>query len=160
MSENQGDFWRSPERYDSATGLKKNMGGIERGFERAAEYVQWRRALNVPFNMDVDQIEWRKRNGVLVPVAIVEVTCMSPGRSFHAAYGAAIVNRIHGDGQGYQMRYLSDVLKVPAFITVYEHDLRQRDTLFANLQYWPKLGDEWVWEVIDGREYREWLRSL
>lgn len=89
--------------------------------DRGAEYRLWHRTLApscVAF--DVDFIEWRKKNGTWVPVAITEITRVDEGKDVTAGYLENIIKRYNiRDMQGRVTKYLADKLNVPAYIILY-----------------------------------------
>lgn len=121
--------------------------------DRAAEYRLWHRTLSRScIASDVDFIEWRKRGGKFIPVAITEITRVDVGKEVTSGYLERIVYRYNErDIQGYITRYLSEKLEVPAYIILY----RQGCT-----EFWVYSFTEERWTNLSTLEMKQFIESL
>lgn len=90
--------------------------------DRSAEYKLWHRKLSRSCSaLDVDFIEWRYRNGSMIPVALTEITRVDIDKEVSINYLESIVDRYNErDFQGKATRYLANKLGIPAFIILYK----------------------------------------
>lgn len=91
---------------------------------RIKPYSDWHRTLSKKLLMlDVDFIEWRFRNGELVPVGVMEVTRVDHGKDVNDRYLNAILNRFNErDLQGRAARKVADALGAKAYIVLFRQD--------------------------------------
>ena len=121
---------------------------------RVQQYSDWHRTLNRSLLMlDVDFIEWRFRNGNLVPVGVMEITRVDSGKIVGIGYLGAIVQRYEErDIQARAIRYVANALKTKAFIILF----REGCTEFWVYDLTEKRG--WSYFTLD--EYVSFLESL
>jgi len=130
--------------------------------DRCAAYRRWHRLLGREFPvLDVDQVEWRKREcGELYPVATIELTRVDGDRPVPPGYLSAILGRFdERDFQGRHSRVVAEALDVKCWIVAFRWD----------------LGGFWVYNLTDGQgwfpdphdssgydahKYKRWLRRL
>jgi hypothetical protein len=96
--------------------------------DRAKEYREWhyRELSRKCYAWDVDLIEWREKDGRLVPKAVCELTRMDfalYGETL-ARYQAAILERMNGrDAQATTARMVANSLGVGLYIVLFTRDL-------------------------------------
>lgn len=91
---------------------------------RIQPYSDWHRTLSKDLLMlDVDFIEWRFRNGELVPVGVMEVTRVDHGKDVNDRYLNAILKRFNErDLQGRAARKVAEALATKAYIVLFRED--------------------------------------
>jgi len=123
--------------------------------KRVLPYSQWHRTLDRKLLMcDVDFIEWRYRQGQLVPVAIVEATTVDLGILVNEHYVDAILYRYNErDLQGKATRVVAHALQVPAFIVLFREDCSE---------FWVHrlTGTTPIWHYHDPASMADFLQSL
>lgn len=97
------------------------------GEDRAVIYREWHRTLSKKFAAtDIDLIEWRYRGGVLIPVAVMEITRVDPEVKVTVNYLAAILKRMNErDTQGAAARYVAEKLGCRVWIVAFRYDLSE-----------------------------------
>jgi hypothetical protein len=123
--------------------------------DRTIEYRAWRHTLgNGLYAADIDQVEWRVRDGVPVPVAVLELSRVDGNVRVPPAYLEAVVDRMtRRDGQASAVTHFASLLGVKAWVVLFRWDLTE---------YWvynlstPR--DRW-WHLAPDK-YRDWLVSL
>lgn len=125
--------------------------------ERGRPYREWHRSLpngRRLYATDIDQIEWRHRDGKLIPVAVIETTMASEGVTVNEVYLGSVLWRFQErDMQGQAALHVATALGVSAYIVVHRHDL----SLFwvYNL-----TTDKRVWRELSPAQYERWIKRL
>lgn len=136
------------------------------GSDRTEEYRTWRTTLGQGCVCDVDQIEYKFRDGVLVPCAIVEL-CVADQRSDEIPAGvppnqppspnflkAVEAKACMDRPQGKLLRLVAATLKVPLLLVVYV-DGRLPDGLWVF-----RVDGSKGWRKMSREEYMERLGKL
>jgi hypothetical protein len=91
---------------------------------RALAYSNFHRTLDRSLlATDVDFIEWRYRDGELVPVGVIEVTRVDKGVFVTETYLKAILYRFeHRDMQAKAARKVAEALGTKAYIVLFRED--------------------------------------
>lgn len=121
--------------------------------DRSMPYRQWRWDAKTSgcYVQDIDQIEYRFKDGVLVPVAVIELTS-SEGHTMDDGLRKAIVDRFATTGQGKLLREVAKGLKCKAWAVLHGADMTE---------LWVyNLTDVRGWWQMTPERYREWLTSL
>jgi hypothetical protein len=121
---------------------------------RIKPYSDWHRMLSSRLLMlDVDFIEWRYRNGELVPVGVMEVTRVDRDRTVDAHYLDAIVRRFEQrDLQAVAARKVAEALKTKAYIILFRQDCSE---------FWVcNLTDRAGWMHYPPQQMAEFLQKL
>ena len=122
--------------------------------DRTLDYRLWR--FNMPrglYTTDVDQVEWRVRDGEMVPVAILELTRIDGDRTPVPNYFKAILDRYEKrDSQKHTITHIASRLGVDAFIVAYLEDLSE--FMLYN------LSESTGWEHMDKDTYQDWIKQL
>ena len=127
--------------------------------DRTLDYRKWR--LNLPrglYTTDVDQVEWRIRNGEMIPVALLELTRIDKKdgyalRTPSPKYFAAILDRYENrDTQKKTITHLADKLEIDAYIVGYLENLSEF--------YVYNLSKGGEWETYSETKYKGWLSML
>lgn len=94
--------------------------------DRSLPYRDWHRSAvgRYCYALDSDIIEWRKRDGILVPVAVTEVTRVNIGVYVNQKYLDAIVRRYESGLQAKTARYLAEALQTKAWIVLFREDCK------------------------------------
>lgn len=132
--------------------------------DRCAGYRDWRLGFGDGcYVADVDQVEWRIRGGVLVPVATLELTRLDGEMLHPKAYLAGTLRRRFppegsseaNKGHGFQTHHAVNVAKklgVPCFVVIFKWDLTH---------FWVyNLSDRRGWWEMDKERYERWIRML
>lgn len=126
------------------------------GADRTEYYRTWRTKLGLGAVTDVDQIEYRFRDGVPVPVAVIELGTAEYGPKagmLDASHPSSFPARLNaGRGQGRVLRHLAGALGVPFFGVLM---LKDQVEVF---HVWC-FGPTW-YQVMTQTEYVRWLRQL
>ena len=103
---------------------------------------------------DVDQVEWRVIDGLLQPVAVLELSRVDGHRPVPSTYLLAVLDRMFGrDQQGACAVRVAEALGVRGYVVLFRHDLTEF----------------WVWRFGSGRDrwahgdadtYARFLREL
>lgn len=121
---------------------------------RLTEYTDWRRKLGDDFYCtDVDQLEWREIDGVLTPVAVLELTMVEGNAHVPQKYLNNILDRfLIRDGQGEMAQRLAAKLGVKAWIVLFRWDLTE---------FWVyDLCGTRRWYHTSPAKYKAWLEGL
>jgi hypothetical protein len=121
---------------------------------RILPYSLWHRTLDRSLLMlDVDFIEWRFRDGKLVPVGVMEVTRVDKGKEVNENYLASILRRYDvRDLQGRIARKIAEMLKMRAFIVLFREDCSE---------FWVyDLSFNRGWKYFDPYEMEAFLKRL
>ena len=122
--------------------------------DRTLDYRLWR--FNMPrglYTTDVDQVEWRIRDGEMVPVAILELTRVDGDRTPVPNYFKAILDRYEKrDSQKHTITHIASKLGVDAFIVAYLEDLSE----FVLYNLSKPTG----WEYMGKDTYQDWIKAL
>jgi len=105
--------------------------------DRSLPYRDWLRTVECGgFFMDIDFLKWKKVDGELKPVAITELT-RCDNETAGPGYLVAIVQRyFYRDRQGQIIEKLASLLNVPAYLVLFQKDMK------------------WVW-ILDFKD-RSW----
>ena len=103
--------------------------------------------------MDIDQIEWRFRDGDAVPVALIELTRVDGNMSIPQSYLNAIVNRFtKRDGQAALLLQVAQQLELAVWISLFRWDLSE---------FWVyNLSRNEGWWHVDKTGYIKWLEKM
>jgi hypothetical protein len=121
---------------------------------RARQYSDWHRTLDRRLLMlDVDFIEWRIRQGELVPVGVMEITRVDQGKPVAAAYLEAIINRFEErDLQARAARQVAAALGTKAYIVLYREGCTE---------FWVyNLSDRKGWRHFNAQQMEDFLKGL
>ncbi|MDX2273768.1 MAG: hypothetical protein NW237_17705 [Cyanobacteriota bacterium] len=121
---------------------------------RVKPYSDWHRTLDRKLLMiDVDFIEWRYREGELIPVGVMEVTRVDHDKLVTPAYLAAIIDRFESrDLQAKAARQVAAALGVNAFIVLFREDCRE---------FWVyNLTDPSPWQHLLPDQMETFLKAL
>jgi hypothetical protein len=121
---------------------------------RIKPYSDWHRTLSSRLLMlDVDFIEWRYRNGELIPVGVMEVTRVDRGRTVDQRYTDAILQRFEQrDLQARAARKVAEALKTKAYIVLFRQDCSE---------FWVyNLTDRAGWAHYTSPQMAEFLQRL
>jgi len=129
---------------------------FEDAIDRAYAYKKWRREnLDAEFYVtDIDQMEARKVNGKLKPIAMVELTVRQPHPLPEPpqTYLAAILDRYrYKDMQGSILNYVAKKLDIYVYIVLLEPD--DKLDVFRIYNYSKNNG----WWTMDQDEYAKWI---
>lgn len=122
--------------------------------DRAKVYRDWHRKLRADLSMsDVDTIEWRRRDGALMPVAVIELTRTDDELKNEAGYLQAILDRFESrDMQAETTIKVATALNVPAYITLFHIGLEK---------FWVySLTRQKKWKFFTKAEYIKFLENL
>ena len=123
--------------------------------DRSKEFRNFHRTLHKSlYATDLDLIEWRYINGVLTPVAVLEITRVDQGREVNEQYTSAILSRYEErDMQALATRTAASLMGVKAWIVLY----RQGCTEFwiYNL-----TNNDNRWYHYDSDRLEKWLQLL
>ncbi|EFM09528.1 hypothetical protein PaecuDRAFT_3575 [Paenibacillus curdlanolyticus YK9] len=122
--------------------------------DRALGYKNWHRGLKRNLYMlDVDSIEWRVRDGELIPVGVMEITRTDSDQQIGTAYLDKIIERFEiRDFQGKIAKRLASILGVKAYIVLYKYDCSE---FFVY-----NLSDNGPWNKFDPKGMESFLESL
>jgi hypothetical protein len=139
--------WSSPES------KKLNEQGVRAVVGEQSPYQRWHRS-KLPsycYAHDLDNVEWRKINGVMRRVAVIEIT-FSAQNYIHENYCTAALARFKDrDAQYAMVTDCARALGVPAYFVV----------AFANLQeFWVCNLAEESWTRMTEPEYIQWMVRL
>jgi len=121
---------------------------------RIQPYSDWHRTLDKRLLMlDVDFIEWRFRDGILVPVGVMEITRVDYYRKVTARYLEAIIHRYTTrDMQSRAIRHVASSLGTKAYIVLFLKDCSH---------FWVyNLSDNIGWDEYTPVEMEKFLRRL
>jgi len=121
---------------------------------RILPYSRWHRTLDRSLLMaDVDFIEWRFRNGEIVPVGVMEVTRIDLGRVVNENYLNAILQRYNvRDLQGRIARKVAEKMGTKAYIVLFREDCSE---------FWVyDLTNSIGWDYYNPQEMENFLRWL
>jgi len=121
--------------------------------DRTVDYTAWRRKWNrSSYVSDIDQVEWRVRDGQIIPVAVLELTRLDGDMMPRPAYFDAIINRFtKRDGQAKSITLFSKLLGVDAIIVLFHYNLEN---------FWLyNLSTSSGWFHLKKEGYRKWLES-
>ena len=121
---------------------------------RIKPYSDWHRTLDKSLVMlDIDFIEWRFRNGRLIPVGVMEITRVDSDKEVHQGYLNAIISRFEErDIQARSVRYVANALRAKAYIVLFREDCGE---------FWVyNLSDKEGWFHFTPHEYKEFLKGL
>jgi hypothetical protein len=121
---------------------------------RIKPYSDWHRTLSKSLLMlDVDFIEWRIRNGELVPVGVMEVTRADRDRVVDSGYLEAIIQRFEGrDLQARAARKVAAALGTKSYIVLFREDCSE---------FWVyDLTNRTGWIHRNARQMVQFLESL
>lgn len=121
---------------------------------RSKPYSDWHRTLSKDLLMvDVDFIEWRYKNGELVPVGVMEVTRVDVGREVNQGYLDAIVQRFEQrDLQALAACKVAAALQTKAYIILFRADCSE---------FWVyNLTNRRGWWHLEPAKMEEFLQKL
>jgi hypothetical protein len=119
--------------------------------DRTMSYRLWRRTLDGPYVMDLDQIEYTYKNGVPEPVACLELT-RTDDADVGQPYLDAILTRYDIDAQGEAVTAFAERLGCKAAIVLFNSQITK---------LWVyNLTDKAGWWAMDQAKYRHWIKSL
>ena len=126
--------------------------------DRAIVYRDWHRELKGLYMFDLDSVEWRYKNGVGVPVAIIELTRVDHERNgrpivVSKRYLDAILERfLERDTQGKFIMHMASCVNVPAYLTLFREDCSQ---------FWVyNITEAIYWVKYTPEEYKDFLGGL
>jgi hypothetical protein len=122
--------------------------------DRLRDYRQWRFGLgNGCYVADVDQVEWRLRDGERVPVALFEMSRVDGNVSVPDTYlKAVLVRLLERDQQGHAAKTFAKALGCKAWIVLFRWDMTE---------FWVyNLTDDRGWWRMGIEHYRRWLEGL
>ncbi len=139
------------EKIINAQGQKAYQRGNDRE-DRSLVYRDWLRTVDTNgWYMDVDFIKWRKVGDELKPIAITDLTrCDS--ESVGHQYLAAILDRFFvRDRQGYFLKQLGKLLKVPVYLVLFQVEMK-----------WLKVFSfqKEIWKDYTPKEWADYLKTL
>jgi hypothetical protein len=144
--------WRDRHSAVLAGTAKADFAGSNE--DRLAAYRRWHRTL--PVNLictDVDQIEWRMRDGAFVPVAILEMSRIDGGPDLPKSYCEAVIDRMTvRDSQGSLALTVAAGLGVPAYVVLFHESL--------SVFYIYNLTHPAGWRKLPPGGYKKWLINL
>jgi len=121
---------------------------------RIKPYSDWHRTLSKDLLMvDVDFIEWRYKDGELVPVGVMEVTRVDAGRKVNQHYLDAIIQRYElRDLQALAARHVATALRTKAYIILFREDCSE---------FWVyNLTNRRGWWHLNPTQMQEFLQRL
>lgn len=121
---------------------------------RIKPYSDWHRTLSKNLLMlDIDFIEWRFRNGRLVPVGVMEVTRVDIDKYVTINYLNSIINRFEQrDLQARVARTVANALNTKAYIILFREDCSE---------FWVyNLTDKTMWANYDPKQMEDFLQGL
>ena len=124
------------------------------GEDRTELYRDWRRSNfgNNRYVFDVDQIEYRFRNGEPEPVAIIELTRSDFKSSDPAKLLTAVLGRIKDKAHGKMLNLVAAALGVHAYIVCFEKDL--------STFYVYNLTDDRGWATFSQYNYQQLINAM
>lgn len=152
--------WKSEssvKRAPDGTKLEQRVG-TERS--RTSDYQDWHRTLGADFLVnDIDQIEWRlDANRNVFPVAVIELSRVDGNMTVPDSYLDAAWDRFSvRDPQSKVTALVAARLGVPAFFTLYRHDMTQ---FWVYEIYHPQRYSTWFWDHKTEAEYRKFVIEL
>lgn len=120
----------------------------------ARNYSDWHRTLDRSLiALDVDFVEWRIINGVLMPVAVIEITRAKRGLMMDDDYLNIVLRRFEERTiQARTARYIAAALKVKAYIVLFLEDCSW---------FWVyNLSDKCGWYSLTPAQYEDFLKKL
>lgn len=121
---------------------------------RIKPYSDWHRTLSKKLLMlDIDFVEWRFKDGKLVPVGVMEVTRVDKDKSVTINYLNSIINRFEQrDIQARTTRMVASALNAKAYIILFREDCSE---------FWVyDLTDQKGWAHFDPKQMEEFLQGL
>ncbi len=122
--------------------------------DRTFAYRKWKRSLGGGlYATDIDQVEWRRQDDALVPVALLELSRVDGGMRLPQTYLEGARVRIEErDPQGRQAQQLAFMLGIPVYFVLFRATLKD---------FWVReLFSDEKWLYLNQRQYVTWLRSL
>ena len=122
--------------------------------DRLASYRQWHRTLSPDLICaDIDQIEWRLRDGAFVPVATLEMSRVDGDPGLPRSYCEAVLARMMTrDAQGNLARLAAARLGVPVYVVLFHVSLTEF--------YVHNLTTPNGWRKMKRTGYQRWLEAL
>jgi hypothetical protein len=122
--------------------------------DRSLPFREWHRSLDRRLlATDVDLIEWRYRDGRLVPAAVLEVTRVDNGVLVVQRYLDAIISRYESrDMQAKAARHVAAALGVSAYIVLFRENCAE---------FWTyNLTNGTTWAHVGPRQFEQFLQGL
>ncbi len=127
---------------------------VESNEDRTIEYRDWRHEFGGGcYVTDIDQIEWRMVDGMIVPKAVIELTRIDHTGSVENVL-AAILNRIKDKSHGNLLRLTAARMECEAFIVVIQPGLE------FFYMYCLTIEEKAGWFKVSKDRYEQWVRSL
>lgn len=147
--------WKSQDSKKKIAGTNAKARQRDDKEDRTIAYRDWRRTFpqGSPFTTDLDQIEVRKINGELRPVAVLELTRTDGDGPVGQKYLDAITDRFfYRDGQGELAVGLANRLGTKAAIVLFRYNLKD---------FWVyNLSDREGWFYMTAPQYQRWISKL
>jgi hypothetical protein len=121
---------------------------------RIKPYSDWHRTLSKDLLMlDIDFIEWRYKNGELVPAGVMEVTRVDLGKEVSQSYLDKIIERYEQrDLQAAAARKVAAALRTKAYIILFRENCSE---------FWVyNLTNRRGWWHLDPAQMEEFLKRL
>jgi len=121
---------------------------------RLKPYSDWHRTLDKRLLMlDIDFIEWRFKDGKLIPVGVMEITRVDQDKDVTTRYLDSIIDRFtKRDLQARTVKMVAEALNTKAYIVLFRVDCTN---------FWVyNLTDNDGWEQYNQHEMEEFLRGL
>jgi len=147
--------WTSDDSKKFVPGTRSKARQRDDKEDRTIAYRDWRRTFpkGSPFTTDLDQIEIRRIDGQLQPVAVLELTRTDGTGPVGQGYLNAITDRFYKrDGQAALAVHLADRLDCKAAIVLFREDLTE---------FWVfNLSDRDGWFHMTAAQYQRWISRL
>jgi hypothetical protein len=149
-----GQDWGSNETKNTAKNRNKTRQRKDES-DRVAAYRKWRWNLGHGcYVNDIDQVEWRHRNGEIEAVAILELSRVDGNAKVPDSYLDAVLNRFKKrDGQSKFINWVSKKLGIKTYIVLFRWDM----TEFWLYDITNDIG--WI-KSMDLEWYTRWIMSL
>lgn len=124
------------------------------GEHRVKPYMDWRRTIKRGLYMlDVDDIEWRYRNGKQVAVGVLEMTRVDGDKPVGEGYFQAVLNRfLNRDMQGKTTKIIAEALGTHAYIVIFRYNCSEFFVYNLTL--------EGAWVTYNEKQFIEFLDAL
>jgi hypothetical protein len=111
---------------------------------------------------DIDQIEWRRIDLKMTPVAILELTERVTAQNFLIPPGQRYLQNIadrmyRRDGQGWFATRVAEALNCPAYIVVFQEDMKM--FVVHHMTNDDEKQTKSVWHCMTGPQYKVWIEQ-
>ena len=128
--------------------------------DNSEAYKSWHRTLDRHLYLtDVDSIEWRMHNGILTPVAVIELTTFADDGIGQEKRDAVRDRFDRKTMQGAATRAVASALKVPALVVLHKKDLSRFAVWDMGSDSWHDVDQPGMVSVLKGLPELPWRTS-